>query len=383
MNRIINRYIIKEIALPFFAVISVLTFVLLMGKILQVMDLMINKGIALADIARMMLYLSPGFLVFTIPISLLIAILIGVGRLSGDNEWTVLRMAGLSLFQLSMPIFITAFAAFLLTLTTCVYLVPYGNLASRSLFFEIARKKASVGIHEKVFIDYFKDIVLYANSAPASGDFLEGVFISDARLGKTNTTIIARRAYLISDPDREMITLRLENGSTHTVDADLNNYRKADFLFYDIKLEIDAQITGAGQSRKASTEMTLGELQNAGKDAALNDAEKRELSIELHKKIAIPISCLLFTLLAIPLGMKSHRHIRARGFTIGTALVLCYYLLRIFGETMAETGRISPLVGAWLPNLIFAVAGGVLFYISATEHPFRKLFHVPKALTFK
>jgi lipopolysaccharide export system permease protein len=374
MKRIINRYIIKEIALPFFMVISVLTFVLLMGKILQVMDMMINKGIAFIDIARMMLYLSPGFLVFTIPISLLISILIGVGRLSGDNEWTVLRMAGLSLFQLSMPIFLAAFAAFLLTLATTIYLVPHGNLASRSLLFEIARNKASIGIHEKVFIDYFKDITLYANRVPASGDFLEGVFISDGHLGKTLSTVIAHRAYLISDPGRELIILRLENGSTHTVDPGLNNYRKADFLFYDIKLEIDAKIAGLEQTRKSSTEMTVGELQKSRKDPVLKDAEKRELALELNKKLAIPFSCLLFGLIGIPLGMKSHRSVRARGFTIGIVLVLLYYLLRIFGETMAETCRISPFTGAWLPNFVFAIAGVFLFYMSGGEYSFRKLF---------
>ena len=86
MNHLINRYILREIAVPFCMILFVLTFVLLMGKILQVMDLMINKGIRFTDIARLMLFLMPSFLMFTIPISLLIAILIGLGRLSGDNE---------------------------------------------------------------------------------------------------------------------------------------------------------------------------------------------------------------------------------------------------------------------------------------------------------
>ena len=382
MNRIVNRYIIKEIALPFFMVISVLTFVLLMGKILQVMDLMINKGIAFLDIVRMMLYLTPRFLVFTIPISLLISILIGVGRLSGDNEWTVLRMSGLSLFQLSMPVFLATFAAFMLTLATTVYLVPYGNLASRSLLFEIARNKASIGIHEKVFIDYFKGITLYANRIPASGDFLEGVFISDRRLGKTPSTVIARWAYLISDPDKEMITLRLENGSTHTVDDSLDDYRKADFLFYDIRLEIDAKIAGLEQAHKSSAEMTISELQKIRKDPTLKDTEKREFAFDLNEKFAIPFSCLIFSLLGIPLGMKSHRSVRARGFTIGIVLVLLYYLLRIFGDTMAETGRLSPFVGAWLPNFVFAIAGVFLFYLSAREYSFRRLFRFRENIYF-
>lgn len=108
MRRLINRYIFREIAVPFGMILFVLTFVLLMGKILQLMDLMINKGVAVADIALLMLYLIPSFLAFTIPISLLIAILIGLGRLSGDNEWTIMKMSGVSLYQLSVPVAWTA-----------------------------------------------------------------------------------------------------------------------------------------------------------------------------------------------------------------------------------------------------------------------------------
>src|SRR5574340_982665 len=127
MQGLINRYILKEIALPFFMILCVMTFVLLLGKVLQLMDLMINKGIRFSDIAQLMLFLMPSFLMFTIPISLLIAILIGMGRLSGDNEITVLKMSGVSLYQLAVPVAVTAVAAFLLTAVTTLFLVPFGN----------------------------------------------------------------------------------------------------------------------------------------------------------------------------------------------------------------------------------------------------------------
>ncbi|MHB8092222.1 MAG: LPS export ABC transporter permease LptF [Syntrophales bacterium] len=367
MFKIINRYILREIVVPFFMILAVLTFVLLMGKILQVMDLMVNKGISFLDIFRLIIYLIPGFLVYTVPISLLIAILIGVGRLSGDNEWTVLRMSGLSLLQLSRPVARVAFAAFLITLATTLFLVPKGNLASRSLLFEIARSGAGIGIHEKVFIDYFKDILLYADRIPAQGDFLEGIFISDNHLGKEANTVIARRAYLISDPDKRYITLRLEDGSTHTVDANLNTYRKADFRFYDMKLEIGATIAGEEGKRKSSTEMTFPELKRMVNDRSLKDVEIRELLIELNKKLAIPLSCLIFPLLGIPLGMRAHRSVRARGFIAGVFLVMIYYLLRLIGEGLVESGKIAPFVGVWTPNAIFAVAGALLFFNSARE----------------
>lgn len=83
MRKTINLYILREIAIPFIMILFVLTFVLLMGRILQLMDLMVNKGIGFIDIAKFIILLMPSFLMFTIPISLLVAIIIGMGRLSG------------------------------------------------------------------------------------------------------------------------------------------------------------------------------------------------------------------------------------------------------------------------------------------------------------
>jgi lipopolysaccharide export system permease protein len=375
MHRLINRYILREIAVPFCMILFVLTFVLLMGKILQVMDLMINKGVAFADIARLMLFLMPSFLAFTIPISLLIAILIGLGRLSGDNEWTIMKMSGVSLYQLSLPVACAALAAFLMTLATTFFLVPYGNLASKALLFDMARQKASIGIREKVFIDDFQGILLYAERIPAHGDFLEGVLISDSRISREPSTIIARRAYLISNPDTMVITLRLEDGSTHTVDAGLNHYRKMDFRFYDVRLDLASTLSGGKKvATKSSTEMSLSELTATLRDRGLKEAALRDLAIELNKKMTVPVSCLVFALIGMPLGIRAHRSVRSRGFTIGLFLVLVYYLLRISGEALVETGRLSPVIGTWAPNWIFAAAGIILFSLSAGEVPFRRLF---------
>lgn len=368
MNRLIDRYILKEIAIPFGLILFVLTFVLLMGKILQMMDLMINKGVLFTDIAKLTLFLIPSFLMFTIPISLLIAILIGVGRLSGDNEITILKMSGVSLFQLSIPVAFAALTAFALTAATTLYLVPYGNVASKNLLFDMAKQKASIGIRERVFIDDFRGILLYAERIPAHGDYMEGVLISDKRISREPSTIIARRARLISDPATLVITLRLEDGSTHTVDADLKNYRKMDFRFYDIRLDLAASLSDEKKGdAKSSTDMTITELTSKMKSQGIKNEDFRELAIELNKKLTIPLSCIVFALLGLPLGIRAHRSVRSRGFTIGFALVLVYYLLRLSGEALVETGRLSPVIGTWAPNGIFAVAGILLFYFAARE----------------
>ena len=115
MTKILYRYILREITYPFILALFVATFALMMGKILQLMELVINKGVGFWNILKLILFMMPGLLLFTIPLAFLIAILMGIGRLSRDNEWTVMKNAGLSLYQLSRPVFALAVVAFVMT----------------------------------------------------------------------------------------------------------------------------------------------------------------------------------------------------------------------------------------------------------------------------
>jgi lipopolysaccharide export system permease protein len=142
---------------------------------------MVNKGVLFISILKMILFTMHAFLIFTIPISLLIAILIGLGRLSGDNEITVMKSSGVSLYQLFVPIAFMSVLAFVFSLTIGL-LAPLSNFAMKNLLFEIVKQKASIGIKEKVFNDDFKGLVIYADRIPLEGDFMEGVMVNDSRL---------------------------------------------------------------------------------------------------------------------------------------------------------------------------------------------------------
>lgn len=367
MRKIISRYIFKEIAFPFVIILFVLTFVLLMGKILQIMDLMVNKGISTLVIVKLIVFLLPSFLMFTMPIALLIAILIAMGRLSADNEITVLRASGISLMQLYYPVAIASLITFVFTIIVGYVLVPRSNFATKRLLFDIAQQNASIGIKEKVFNDDFKGMVLYAEKIPVDGDHMEGVVISDSRLADEPNTIIAKKAFLVSDPESLTVKLRLEDGSVHTVTADFNNYRKIDFKTYDINLDLSDNLASISEASKSSTDMTMNELLKKMKKPGQDEAMIRELAIEVHKKFSIPLSCIFFGLLALPLGIKSHRAVKSRGFAVGIIVVSLYYLLRIGGEALVETGRLTPEIGVWTPNLIFATLGIYLFYMAYNE----------------
>jgi lipopolysaccharide export system permease protein len=368
MRKIINRYILKEIAIPFVMILFVLTFVLLMGRILQLMDLMVNKGIGFIDMAIFIILLMPSFLMFTIPISLLVAIMIGLGRLSGDNEITIMKASGISMYQLSRPVAAASVIAFIMTAVITLFLVPQGNYATKQHLYNVSKKQASIGIREKIFIDDFDGLLIYAETIPMDGAFMEGVLISDTRLTQEPTTIIARKAYLISDPKALTVTMRLENGSTHTVDAGLNNYRKMDFSNYDVNLDIRAALFDEKKLKeKSSGEMTVLELREKLLESELEKLRQREVAIELNKKLSIPMSCLIFGILGVPLGIRAHRSVKSRGISLGAIIVALYYMLQLGGEALVQTGKVSPPLGAWVPNLIFGLAGVILFVMTAKE----------------
>jgi len=370
MNRVINRYILREISVPFFMILFILTFVLLMGRILQLMDLMINKGIHVTDIGRLVLYLMPSFLTITVPVSLLISILIALGRLSRDNEIIVLKASGLSLYQLMPSVAFVSLCAFCITAVTGFFLVPYGNFATKTLLFDIARQKASIGIKERVFNGDFAGLVLYAQELPPQENCMRGVFISDNRTLNEPTTIIAQRGYLVSDPQSMQVTLRLQDGSIHTADANTVTYKKIDFSSYDINLDLSTSIGNKNETvTKDSKEMSLPELIRESRTPGLKETTVKELIIEIHKKFTMPFACIVFGLIGVPLGISKHRSGKSRGFVIGLIVIMIYYVLQIGGEALGEIGILPPAIGAWIPGTLGGCIGGYLLITTAKEEP--------------
>lgn len=165
-----------------------------------------------------------------------------------------------------------------------------------------------------------------------------------------------------------IVKLRLENGSIHTVSPDLKNYRKVDFKIYDINLDLWATLLAKFTDRyKDIEEMTMSELLSRMKKPGISASTIREMVMEVHTRFATPFVCIFFGLLALPLGIKSHRAVKSKGFAVGLIIVATYYLLRLSGAALVENGHLSPVIGAWMPNIIFALLGIYIFYMSNKE----------------
>jgi lipopolysaccharide export system permease protein len=319
----------------------------------------------------MIMLIMPSLMVFTIPIALLISILIAMGRFSADNEITALKSSGVSLLQMFYPAATASMIAFVMTIAMSNILAPAGNYAIKRLLFDQMTKNVTIALKEKTFNIHFPSLLVYADKIPADGDYMEGVFVSDNRLRGEENTIIAKKAFVVADPELMIVKLRMEDGSIHTVSQDLKNYRKIDFKTYDINLHLGATILAKFTDKhKEIEEMSASELMAIMKANDFKDYENREIMLEIHTRLATPFACIFFGLLALPLGIKSHRAVKSKAFAVGLIIVGVYYLLRVGGEALVENGHLSPTVGAWMPNMIFAIAGSYIFCASNREFSF-------------
>ncbi len=368
----IHRYLLKETASPMLLSLAVFTFVLLLGRLLKLVELVINKGIPLLDMAQLFISILPTFLVLTIPLAFLLGVMLGFGRLSADGEILALKSSGISLYQMARPILLLSLPACLLTAAMTLYLRPTCETFFRQQLFDIAASHASVGLQPQVFNDEFDGLVLYANRIDDRSGTMQQVFISDERDPSAPAIIMAEKGLLVSDSLNRKLLLRLEQGAMHRQpqnngnETDEGTYQILHFTSYDVNLDLGQQITAAKQRRRKSKELNVTELQMAIDTAP---AEKRQdLLAELHTRMVLPAAPFLFALLGIPLGIQPHRSGRGGNFALALGTFLCYYLLLSFAGTLvADAGW--PAMTLWLPNFCFLFTGLYLLHLAAIERP--------------
>jgi len=366
MKRILRNYIIREISSLFLLGIAVFTLILLMGRLIKLTDMVISRGVPLGDVARMIYYLMPSFLVFTIPMAFLLAVLLAFGRLSADNEITVMKAGGISLVQIMPPVLMCGAVAAMLALAAGVFGVPWGNSAFKALSFDMLKQNVAVTIREKVFWDDIPGIVLYTERYDEARHLLSGVIIHDGRDSKSPMTIFASSGTLGSGPNPRDLLLALNRGSIHSVGKN-KEYRMVDFGEYVMTIGAPGSASSIGRSEQ---EMGLSELRQQIGNPATPRQARLKMSSELHSRFALPFASLVFAVLAVPLGVQNRRSGKSSGFSISIATLLIYYILMSLLRTLAEKGSLPPALALWLPNLIFLALGWFLLRKSSLERSF-------------
>ncbi len=366
--RILTRYILREVTAHALIGVGIFTFVLFTRDLGRILELVVRASAPLPSVAEIFFFTVPLALTYTLPMSVLVGILIGLSRLAADSEITAMRASGMGVWTFLRVLSIFVVAAWVLALGNGLYVAPRAQAALGHLEERLKSSQVSFEIQPRVFYEGFPKYVVYVQDVKSAqgAAVWKGVFMADLSDATNPKITLAKEGIVVSEgPDR--LHLHLLDGSAHETDAkDPSHYQISTFQQTDIPIELPSAESKADESLPAGV-MRTGALWE--KAARVDPVSARWYLIEFHRRFALPTACLVLALVGIPLGLSSKKSGKSGGFVLTILLVFVYYVVSLVGVSLARQGRVAPWFGAWLADLVFLALALFLLW-HAERRPF-------------
>jgi lipopolysaccharide export system permease protein len=352
-------YVLKELLILFLLSLTVFTFILVVSSLGRLADQVINKGVNLSDILLLIVYTSPKFFSFTLPMAFLLSSVVTMGRLSSENEVLALKASGVNLYYLYVPVAILGFFILIAGFLNNGFLLSKGSRASQETLVNIIKKGFSIEDKEGMFYDTTKGVVIYIDKVNAHTKELTGIVISDDRDESARITVTAEKGTVSLDANTLDMLFQLRNGNFQRWEKNSDTY--SNLYFKDNKWPINLSNLFPREWRKPPYEMDVSELYAALAKAKPED--RYELVLEIYKKVSIPFSIIAFILLTVPLGIRRKRGGKFLGVIYSLAIFMAYYMLSAVFESIGKSFNVWPVVVSFAPNIVFCILG---LYLSSS-----------------
>ena len=430
LMKILPLYILREHIGPFLFGLFIITFVLIMDFILEILNLIITRGLNAYTVLQMFSLNLAWMLALSIPMAVLVATLMAFGRMSADNEITALRATGVSLYKLVTPVILASVVVALGLVWFNNKILPDANHQARLLMTQIYQKRPTLNIKENVFIDEIPGYHILIKKIDPRSSKIGDILIYDQKDRTIPRTIFAKHGNLEFSADGNTLIMELYDGEIHETDEkDPAQYRRVTFDKQVIFIsEVSPELTLSGSEYRTDREMSVIRMREEVKIiegqidpqknrlkslSALLDTfpdpskakpvreftqperqlfhhrqrllrEKRQVEqmlptsrppsnsfkVEIHKKFSIPVACLVFVLIGAPLGIMAKRGNIVIGLGLSLGFFVLYWAFLIAGEELADRLIISPFWAMWSANIVIGVAGVYLIIKSAKEIKF-------------
>ena len=371
MFKILDRYLVREIAIPFVISLLVLTFVLMIPPILQRAQDLIAKGVEVSVVARALWLLAPSALCNTIPMSVLLGILVGFGRLSADREFVTMQACGVSLMRLLRPVAIIALLGTAATAYEIIIALPGSNQEFRTIVADVMEERIESTLTPRVFFDDFPHRVIYVRDLPAGGGWRD-VFLGDQSEAGYTTVYFAREGRIRLDREKKLVQLELIDGTSHRTSI-VNQESYEPTAFERLAINFDPDTVFLPDPPPGTPEMTIAQLRKSIEEDATRGGRAFSQRFMIHYKFALPLTCPILALIGLALGASNHRGGRMTSFVFGFAVILINYVLLYGARAVAMGGRLPPEVAAWAPNIVMSVGaiGLMAWRLRAGDQPIR------------
>jgi lipopolysaccharide export system permease protein len=272
----LSKYVLKEHLSPFIGAIVITMFVMVMDFILDILNLIISKGVPVDIVLRLFVLNFAWMLALAVPMSCLVAGLMAFGRLTEDGEITAASSSGIPPFRLMIAPLIAALALSLFMIYFSDRILPESNYRAKLLLGDIKRKKPTLAIKERVFIEDFPDAGLYIEEVNDKTNELYGITVFDGQNPKVPRIVKANYGTMAYDDATDALTLELHDGTIHEIDErDPSKYTRVDFDIQTIRFKnLGLKMETRESTNRGDRELTIADMKFriAQKDTAVESS---------------------------------------------------------------------------------------------------------------
>lgn len=369
--RKLTKYLLFDYLMIFGTSLLLITFAFSIGTMYKLIDYM-AKGLPLEIIGQFAFYTLPYSMSFTIPISGLFSALLLFGRLSSDSEISAMRSGGLSLWQIASPVIL--FSIFL----TCICFYNSFVIYPRTTYAaeHLKRNALSMGVEDPIklleegrFIRDFPGYMIYVGKKNRNKVKDLIVYKVDKDSGEVTDTI--RADHGIMTIDTEDMILKIDLFDVRIEIANPDNPEQSHYINakkHPVRVDLN-ELTESSNVRKKRKFLTFSEMiyKIRNPEADMGWLHKKDLRvehlrdmIELHQRLSLAMSPLMFVLVAIPLGITSHRKESSIGMLMSLGIMFIFYVFIILSDTFDDNPEFYPWLLPWVPIILGQVGGLIM-----------------------
>jgi len=351
---ILDQYLTRELLAPFGFAIAAFTLFMLINSLFLAAEYVINKGVPAILIAKYLALQLPALMYLILPFSCLFGILLGIGRLSADNEIAAMRTSGISLQRIALPCYVLGVIMTFIAFGINEEIAPRSQAKSVELFRQIAFHSTQAIIQPYQFFRTTDgQHVIYIQSVDSGTGVMHNVQVFNIGAGYWPETLTARVGHQVGGK------LVLEDGVVTTTGyqgtvSQVKHFDKLEFPLGDTSLLYSPQ--SAFETNSRELRLQIQNLRTGGADVT-------QLEMSLQQKYAMPAACLIGVLIALPMGIRFGKRGRGVAAIFAIVILLGYYLIMAATNALGKSGAMAPVLAAWAPNIIMGSAGLVLLLL--------------------
>ena len=352
---ILDRYMLTELGGPFIFGLSAFALILAAANILNIEKLVATEHAPLWAAIEVFLWSLPGIIVLAIPMALLLGTLLAVQRLSGESEIVAMKAGGIAFTRLIIPLLVAGVFLSFVMLVLKELIVPVAADEQAYLVNQVINHQSAFGSDLTVSapLPGGGRQMTVASSIDRSGTLLKVTLIQYNSNNEPTQIMFADRAHFTT------AQWQLENVSTYRFDPGGSIFAETRVPVTQVDIgqrptELLKRAAHNDPSQMSSTQ--ISDIIHSGQ---LNESELRKYTSAFYQNTALPFSCFVFTLIAIPFGVRGTRGggSASIGFGLAVAIVFVYYIvLSVFSYLGDASLALAPLA-AWAPNIIFTYYG--------------------------